>query len=225
MRFGIVCALAAEAGSFAAPRGRWLGEHDYVVATSGAGGARAAAVARALTDDGAEVLVSWGLAGGLDPGWRAGDLQVAGEVRDAERHAATDARLAMTILEQLGDGVTVRRGALLTVTAPVTLGSAKRALHERSGAHAVDMESSAIADVASTMNLPFLAIRCIVDPAGFDVPAIALAGVDDDGRPRPWRTAAAAIVHPGQVPGLLALFGHYRAAMRTLTATATKLTR
>jgi hypothetical protein len=73
------------------------------------------------------------------------------------------------------------------------------------------------------MNLPFIVIRSIVDPAAFDVPAIALAGVDDAGRPRPWRTAAAALRHPGQVAGLLTLFGHYRAAMRTLTAAATAL--
>ena len=65
----------------------------------------------------------------------------------------------------------------------------------------------------------------VVDPAPFDVPAIALAGMAEDGRPRPWHTAAGALRHPGQVPGLLVLFGHYRASMRTLKRAAATLSR
>ncbi|MCB1747407.1 MAG: squalene--hopene cyclase, partial [Gammaproteobacteria bacterium] len=139
-------------------------------------------------------------------------------------HAA-DADLGAAVVARLGGAVTTHRGILLTVAAAVTRGDAKRALRERSGAAAVDMESGAIAGVAQSYELPFLAIRCIVDPAPFDVPAIALAGMAEDGRPRPWHTAAGALRHPGQVPGLLVLFGHYRAAMRTLKRAAATLAR
>ena len=66
---GVVCALAAEAR----PLARLAGAS---VSVSGMGGDAAAAAARALIDSGATALLSWGLAGALDPALAAGALAV-----------------------------------------------------------------------------------------------------------------------------------------------------
>src|SRR3954466_94231 len=70
---GIVCALASEA--------RHLRPADgTLVATTGMESSAASAGARALIDAGARALASWGMAGGLDPSLKAGEILLPTEV-------------------------------------------------------------------------------------------------------------------------------------------------
>src|SRR6266700_4272235 len=77
-RAGVVAALDLEARSFSP----WTRRRDgllevgdgTLVAVSGMGRAAAVRAAGALVDAGATALVSWGLAGGLDPGLQAGTI-------------------------------------------------------------------------------------------------------------------------------------------------------
>jgi hypothetical protein len=96
-------------------------------------------------------------------------------------------------------------------------------LHQRYGACAVEMEALAVAQVARSARLPFLCVRAVVDPAGFDVPAAALAGMGEDGRLRPWRTLTALLGTPQQVPAMLGLAVHYRRALGALRDTVRRL--
>lgn len=58
----------------------------------------------------------------------------------------------------------------------------KRALHLRFGAGGVDMETVAVARVATEHNMPWVAVRVVFDAADQDLPAANLAATDDDGR-------------------------------------------
>jgi len=89
--------------------------------------------------------------------------------------------------------------------------AAKRALWQRTGAAAVDLESGAVARAA----LPFAALRAVCDPAERDLPAAALIPLVDG------KIALGAILaelarHPGQLPGLIALARDARLAKTAL---------
>ncbi|MFN7174685.1 MAG: hypothetical protein ACK4MT_08280, partial [Thermaurantiacus tibetensis] len=84
-RVGIVCGLASEAAALGLPG----------VAVSGARPEMAEAHARRLAAEGAEALLSVGLAGALAPGLAPGDLLVPARVVTAEgRGFEADAALA-----------------------------------------------------------------------------------------------------------------------------------
>jgi hypothetical protein len=72
-------------------------------------------------------------------------------------------------------------GMLLGVSAPVADPEQKRALHLKTGAIAVDMESHVVADVAAEHGLPMAAIRVVTDPAVRAVPAAALTAMRPNG--------------------------------------------
>jgi len=85
-------------------------------------------------------------------------IQADPELLDRAREAARDARIAWT------------QGPVVTVDRVVWRASEKQALGEVSGAIAVDMESAAIAKVASSAGIPFLLVRAISDRAQDDLP-------------------------------------------------------
>ena len=73
-RFGIITGLAAEARLIAKPNSP---ASPISVVCAGADSARARHLAEHLVTDGAAALLSFGIAGALDPGLAAGDLIVS----------------------------------------------------------------------------------------------------------------------------------------------------
>ena len=181
----------------------------YPVEAGGGTPAGAAAAATRLIDAGATALISFGLAGGLDPALRPGLVIVPRAV--------------------LSDGVTSRANPSLAqsfggLTAHTILGgrdvaadaAAKRRLYAATQAHAIDLESGAVAAMATAQGLPFIVIRAICDPAERDLPPAALIALGPHGTIRPWRVVRSAFAHPGQIAGLLALARDARLARRGL---------
>ncbi len=110
---------------------------------------------------------SLGFAGGLTAGLRPGSLVCPAVVlRDdggtgksldvAPAHAAVRTALS-------GAGILAQDGSLLTVDVPLRSSDAKRAAHQRTGAIAVDMEASGVADAAGRLGIPWLAVKVVVD--------------------------------------------------------------
>jgi len=218
---GIIAALEAEARVFGNGTGRLLGEHSYRIVVSGPGQANAARVTNELVRDGCEILLSWGLAGGLDRALAPGDVVVAERLltRGGQTLEA-DGGLVELVHSRLAGA---RRGTVLSLDGPAAGAREKLHLRERFGADAVDMESSAVAHVARSAGLGFLSVRAIVDPATFEVPAAALAGMGSDGALSVWRTLNAVLAEPSQLPSMLRLAGHYRQALRGLRNTVERL--
>ena len=211
---GVVCALASEA--------RHLGPLDgTLVRVSGMGMVAAARCATSLVDDGATALVSWGMAGGLDPRLTPGTIFLPDIVISTAGGALATAR---PWRERLAAAVTthhpVTGGRLLTSARAVGSRTAKAALFRETGAAAVDMESMAVAEVAQSHQLPFIAVRVIVDAAADALPRAVTAAADSEGHLQIWRLLGALARTPGELGPLLRLAGRYRAANRSLAAVA-----
>ena len=216
MRFGIVIALDAEARTLPARNRGFLDQAQFHIQVSGPGPLRAAAAARELLDAGCDALLSFGLAGGLDPTLRPGTLIVASAVHSADGEPLPcDARLHTDLVLRLATRNPCT-AAIYGADAPVIAHADKRALHSGLQVVAVDMESAAIGRVARARSRPFAVLRCVVDPAGFTLPCAALAGMADDGGSRPLAIAAALLRHPLELPDLIRLAVWYGAALRAL---------
>ena len=221
---GVVAALAAEARVLgpAQPKGDGLAElaDGNLVAVSGIGPKAARSAAQRLIDAGATALVSWGLAGGLDPDLEAGAVCVPREVIAADGSRLCTARSWQESLSScVPAGRRVDNDALLTAEYALETPAAKRAARRATGACAVDMESSAIAQVAEAHGVPFIAVRVIVDTARDGVPR-AVAGASRAGKLRTGRLVLGLMRSPLQIASLLRLARRYRVALRSLQAVA-----
>jgi adenosylhomocysteine nucleosidase len=167
-----------------------------------------------LVGQGVTGLVSFGLAGGLDPVLRPGMVVVPGLVLSDAEVLRADAGLAARF-----GGLTEH--VLLAGSVVAGDAAAKRRLHEATGAHAIDLESGAVAAVARAHGLPFVSVRAICDPAERDLPPAALVALDRTGAIGLLAVLRSVLAHPGQIPALLALAGDAARARRALIRMAT----
>lgn len=219
---GIVAALEAEARTLGPAVRRQDGLRSLgdgaLLAVSGMGAAFAAPAARRLVEAGASALMSFGLAGGLDPALRAGCVVLPDEIisRDGARlETSADWRrhLGLALIE-LRPAATVK---LLASVRPIDTLADKAAAFRETGAVAVDMESLAVAQVAAAHGLPFIAVRVIVDSA-LDLVPRAVVAASRGGQLRVLPLLGGLIAAPQDILDLIRLARRYRAAMRSLAA-------
>lgn len=217
-RLGIVIALPAEARTLDK-----IVTPELDITVTGPGPRRAEAGARALVERGVGALLSWGTSGALVSDLRAGQILLAGQVRDPQgiEYASDRAWLALAAAVLSGHGA--RTARCVTVERPVTTQRAKQRLAADSGCVAVDMESAAVAATAATCGLPFLAIRSIVDPVDCDLPRSVLAGLDAAGGTNVPALLGSLLRRPWEVAALLRLALHFGSALRALRAAAVLL--
>lgn len=222
---GIVSALAAEARTLG-PATRHGAElrrlaDGALLAVSGIGEGAAAAAARRLVLAGAGGLVSFGMAGGLDPTLICGavllpeEIAAFGGAGASAATAATSAEWRQRLRAALPASCIVCGGKLLTSARPISHPDAKAAAWRSSRAAAVDMESAAIAQVAGQAGLPFIALRVIVDTASDELPA-AVVAASGGGQLRIGALLAGLLRAPGDVGALVRLSARYRIARRVL---------
>ncbi len=221
---GVVAALAAEARVLgpARPQGAgWAVLADgNLLAISGMGPKAARSAALRLIDAGATSLVSWGLAGGLDPDLEAGAVCVPREVIAADGSRLSTARSWQESLSSsVPSGRRVGNDALLTTEYALETPADKSAARRATGACAVDMESSAVAQVAEAHGVPFIAVRVIVDTARDGIPQ-TVAGASRAGKLRTGRLILGLLRSPLEIAALLRLARRYRVALRSLRAVA-----
>jgi adenosylhomocysteine nucleosidase len=221
---GVVAALTTEARTLGppTPRGADIAttRDGMLIAVSGIGGMAAAGAARRLADAGASSLVSWGLAGGLDPVLAAGTICLPEFVTTAVGAGfPTDHHWR----ELVGAAIAARRvvvgGTLLSSERAIEDVAGKAAAFRQSGAAAVDMESHAIAGIAASRGLPFIAIRVIVDTATDILPEAVLAA-STDGQVHALRLLQGLVRSPRDIAPLVRLAMRYRAARQSLVAVA-----
>lgn len=160
-------------------------------------------------------VISFGVAGGLDPALVPGRVIVATAIHDGERSRPVDAGWSRVLSLALPDAVS---GSLAGADQAVTSVAAKTALHAATGALAVDMESHIAARVAQEFGVPFAACRVVIDPALREVPPAAVAGMGADGGTDIWALLKALLAGPGQVPDLIRLGRDARVARLGLQA-------
>lgn len=203
---GVVVGLAAEA-RVARPLG-------LRVAIGGGTATGADGAAARLVRDGATALISFGLAGGLDPALRQGAILVPRAIVVDGRTIPTDPALSTA----LGGPTphTILGGDAIAADAET-----KRRLHNQTGADAIDLESGAVARLADVHGLPCAAIRVICDPAERSLPPAALVALNAAGMIGLGRVLASLAARPGQLRALLALAADAARARRALAAYVT----
>lgn len=128
-------------------------------------------------------VISFGIAGGLDPSLRPGDVVLASAVIAETGVWKVPPKLLAAISDQVHrHGIKVATGFVVGVEEPIVAPSSKAALRRETDAVAVDMESHVGAAYAASKGLPFAAIRVISDPAERALPALAKKALKPDGR-------------------------------------------
>jgi adenosylhomocysteine nucleosidase len=132
-------------------------------------------------------IILAGLAGGLDPALRVGDV----------------------VVDQPQSGpwpiLPFRHGRVHTSEHLITTSTEKSELFRQTGCLVVDMESAIVRRFAETSGLPLLTIRAISDSADDALPERLLGWVDEFGRPRLGRVSRDLAGHPLQIPALIRL--------------------
>jgi adenosylhomocysteine nucleosidase len=152
-------------------------------------------------------LASTGFCGALDPALKPCDIFVANQV------------IAGTAVYDCGSVASSRAyktGKLLSMDRVASTAAEKSELRA-TGADAVEMEASAVADKAKEWNLPFYAIRVVTDTASESFPLDFNRMRDAEGRFDRTRIITAALRRPGVIfPELLKLNKRCRSAAKAL---------
>ena len=186
------------------------------VRVSGVGTLKAARETAKLIEEGPTAgIVICGFGGGLTEQIAPGSLIVAERVLDTTgAHADTpkvyrpDSRLLERAEGPCGDLVTVSR----VLTTP----DEKRALHARTQAQMVDMETAGAVAAAEQAGIPWLAVRVATDsveePLPFDFNTLS----DAEGNVDRGRVVVAALTHPWKIPALIRLGSRSALAAKNL---------
>ncbi len=212
MTIAAVCGLAAEARI-----ARRAGLR--AVATGGDPASTAAKIER-LIAEGARALVSFGIAGALDPALASGSLLLPQAVRTADDRIGVDAAWHAALAAALRRGGAAFAGGDI-LASPGVLASAKEKAEVfaryRGTVVAVDTESHAVAGAARAAGLPFIVFRAVADPAARELPPAALGVLDDEGRAPLGGVLRSLWAQPWQIPRLVAVALEVRRALAALS--------
>lgn len=186
MRALVFFALESEARPF---RSRAAGCPDCQIIVTGMGRSKAARAAETwIRPDSADLVLTCGFAGGLNPTLPIGQI-----VYDA------DPDFPLTGKMSGGRGVSSR---FLMVSKVIATATEKAVLWNSTGADAVDMESETIRAAARQHRLPGATVRVISDTAGQDLPLDFSRWMSADGGMRYGRLALGLIQSPRKLAEL-----------------------
>jgi hopanoid-associated phosphorylase len=162
-------------------------------------------------------VISFGVAGGLDPTLKSGDVVVATEVLAGDTRwlaglALNEEMIASAALRRRR----VVRGGLAGVEQVIAAKAGKAALWSETGAAAVDMESHIAAAYAAKAGLPFAALRVISDPASRALPALATTAIKPNGDIDLRKVLRGLARHPSTLRALVSTGIDFNRALRSL---------
>jgi hopanoid-associated phosphorylase len=162
-------------------------------------------------------VISFGVAGGLDPSLKTGDVVVATEVMAGDARwlaglSLTEAQIASIALGRRR----VVRGLLAGVEEVVAASASKAALHSETGAAAVDMESHIAAAYAAEAGIPFAALRVISDPAHRALPVVARKAIKPNGDLDLVQIMGSVVRNPRSLRALVSTGIDFNRALRSL---------
>ena len=215
-RLGIVTGLLIEARSISRAARRHPNNNAPLVFATAGDASRAYASACDMVAQGAQGLVSFGMAGGLDPALRPGDIVVADSVQDPDGTTPThtDWRIGVTA------ALSAKTGAVYGSDHALGSVAEKQALFTAHSLSIVDMESHGVAQAAREHDLPFLIVRAVADPATMPIPTAARFGIGPGGERRALNVLAGLLRRPSELPAILRLARHSSAAMTALDIAA-----
>ncbi len=189
-----------------------------IAVASGGDTQRLRALLTARPVPGYRAVLSFGIAGGLDPSLSAGDVIVATGVVAGEKRWPTHPLLADSLVRSLASGgINVRRADIAGVDAPLLDAETKAKARLQTGAAAVDMESHVASAFAARNGLMFAALRIVCDPATRSMPPAIANALRPDGGIDHFAILADLVRQPKQLGNLSRLAAEARASFRALS--------
>jgi adenosylhomocysteine nucleosidase len=185
----------------------------------GAGDPRRTAALVAAAAPQAKCLISFGIAGGLAPHLRAGDVILSAEVITEDRRWRAGESFHSQVSD-LARRIGAAEGPVLGAGNLLATEEGKAQAWRNTGALAVDMESAIVARVADAAGIPFLVLRTIADPATRQLPPAALIPLSEDGTPALARVFGEVLRRPRQIAALFGLARETRQALLALASPA-----
>jgi nucleoside phosphorylase len=182
---GLIFAMPIEARCFSSSFSK-IGEiysfgQKTLVAVAGMG-ETSGTVAAALVQKGATALISCGSAVGLNPELKSGALCMPDALVNGNGQIySCDQILREQVFNFLANVKICAKGNLFHTPNVLKTSKEKLSLYENFGAIAADMESFFIAREACQLQIPFLALRVILDEANFNMPDELSQCVSDGG--------------------------------------------
>ncbi len=167
----------------------------------------------------AKCLISFGIAGGLAPHLRSGDVILSAEVIGQDRRWRANERFHKEISD-LARRIGAAEGPVLGAADILATEDGKARAWRDTGAIAVDTESAIVARVAEAAGIPFLVLRTIADPATRELPPAALIPLSQDGTPVITRVLGEVLRRPRQIAALFGLARETRQALLALASPA-----
>jgi hopanoid-associated phosphorylase len=195
-RPGILVGLKAEAQLI-----RGVFPHA-AIAASGATSAGAQREANRLAACGADCLLSFGLAAGLDPALPPGTIVIPSAVQAWGNVWPSEPTLRHILG---GEQAGVISGPLLHSDQVVLQARHKADLFAATHCAALDMESGFLARAAHEAGLPFAVLRVVCDPATRSLPPITACVLSPDGGLQIGLLLRSLLRHPSQIGGLISL--------------------
>ena len=170
----------------------------------------------------AKYLVSFGIAGGLAPHLRPGDVILSAEVIGDDCRWRANERFHGQVSD-LARAIGAAEGPVLGARAILATEDDKAQAWRDTGALAADLESAIVARVAQAAGIPFLVLRTIADAAHRELPSAALIPLSADGTPALARVLGDVLRRPRQIAALLGLARETRQALGALAGPARAL--
>jgi hopanoid-associated phosphorylase len=189
---GILCGIEAEAKVA-------NGVANADVACAAARPQKARWMARELVKRGAKRLMSFGIAGGLEPGLPIGAMVIGAQVAASDGTWECDKAWSAELVQKFPQA---HVGGVWGSEKLIASAREKRALYEKSRCLIVDMESQCAGQIAAEAGLPLSVLRVVCDSADMDVPPVVMAAIGEDGKIHIGRTLWHLLRHPLQVPDL-----------------------
>lgn len=190
---GVLCGLESEAV---------MARHikDAEVVCAGARPQKARWLARELVKKGSTRLISFGIAGGLEPGLPIGSMIIGTHIASVDGTWNSDTNWVNELMRKLPQA---HCGGVWGSEFLIPTAKDKRALYEKSRCLVVDMESQCAAQIAAEANIPLAVIRVVCDHSDMDVPPLVMEAIAEDGSISVGRALWSLLRHPSQIPSLI----------------------
>ncbi len=222
---GIITALPREAFSLTQQKmviGQAISlNNKSILKVSGMGPECAYNAAQDLIQQGAEILISWGCAGGLGSHTYPGQLFLPERIIDQnQQQFLTDEFWRNALKDRLQSLIQCHSGTVLQAGQIVTSVIKKQQLFAEHQAAIVDMESAAIARAAQQAKLAFIVVRSVVDSSDFSFPEWLVSCLKPTGKLLPMSLALKLSRNPFRLKYLLKLSRDFSLAHKALIAAA-----
>lgn len=189
-----------------------------VVTVAGGGASKRLAAELAELAQGADGIISFGMAGALAGDLRLGDWVIGSRVGDS----ACDPRWVSALSARLPEA---RIGPVHADGRLIADPAEKANLNQTSGCLTADMESHVAAAAAVSAGVPFAVLRCVSDTAAAALPPAIAVAMKPGGGLALGAVLGSLLGHPGQVPDLIRTVAGFNRAYGLLQAGARQVGR